>query len=228
MLTYMSNFTHPYKGFPYFEFVEKIDVIKKICRQVQSGMYHGLKDRPKIVLYLLIPLIPLLGHHLFWAFTYGFYRLIDRFRIKNDKYCTAVREIYRAWSVEKENESARSKELRFMLRDIQCMIMEFDNAYRYRGQDILPELDKEALKRDSVKEICRLLDIEISRENPINEKDQARQDSWRLLQMFTKYYMKYDKELLKIYVDLLLEIDLSKVGLDEGDKEFCAKRKDYN
>lgn len=227
VLTYMDNYKYPYKGFPYYEFVEKIDVIKKICRQIQSGVYHGLKDRPKFVLYLLIPLIPILGHNLFYAFTYGFYRLIDRFRIKKERYCTAVREIHRAWSVEKTGESERTKEMRLMLRDIECMILEYDNAYRYRAQDVLPELDKQALQDNPVKEICRLLDIMISREKPANDKDYARHDSWRLLQMFTKYYMKHDKELLKIYVDLLLELDLNKVSLDEGDKEYCNKRKDY-
>lgn len=227
VLTFMENYQYPYKGFPYYEFVEKIDVVKKISRQVQSGVYHALKDRPKFVLYLLIPLIPILGHHLFYAFTYGFYRLIDRFRIKKEKYCTAVREIHRAWSVEKLGESERTKELRLMLRDIECMILEYDNAYRYRAQDVLPELDKDALIKNPIKEICRLLDIMIAREKPANDKDYARHDSWRLLQMFAKHYMKYDQELLTIFVDLLLDLDMEKVKLDEGDQEYCNKRKDY-
>lgn len=221
-LTFMENYKYPYKGFPFYEFVDKIDVIKKISRSLQSGIFHGLKGKNKFVLYLLIPFVPLFGRNIFWAFTYSFHRLIERFRIKPQMYCTSVKEVHRAWSKDRDGESAKTKDLRFMLRDIECMILEYDNAYRFRMQDILPHLDKEALRADPIAEICRLLDIEISREL-LEEK----KDSWRLLQMFAKYFMRYDKELLKIFVDLLLEVDLTKVALDEGDIEFASKRKDY-
>src|SRR3990167_5690221 len=44
VLTYMQGYDHPYRGFPFHEFVDKIDVIKKITRAVLSGLFHGLKD----------------------------------------------------------------------------------------------------------------------------------------------------------------------------------------
>ncbi len=220
VLTYMEGYDLPYRGFPFFEFVDKIDLIKKLSRQIQSGFYHALKDSP--LKYLLIPLIPYLGTRLFWAFTYTFHRLIERFRLKTIRYCQFVRELHRACSIEYIGEDERIKEIRFMLRDIECMILEFDNAYRFRMQDILEEMDKEALKKDPIKEICRFLDIMIDREVKVEVKD-----TWRLLQMFTKYYLRFDKKFLDMIVRVLLELDIEKCKLSEEDKYYCKPRTDY-
>ena len=222
ILTYMEKYDYPYKGFPFFEFVDKVDLVKKICRQVQSGVYHALKRKSKIELLKFIPMVPVLGDTLFRAFTFSFYRLIERSRIKSERYCGVVREIYRVWSIDPENEDPETKDLRLMLRDIECMILEFDNAYRYRGQDILAEMNQEMMKENPVKEMNRLLDVMIDRE-VLEEK----KDTWRLLQMFVSYYMQYDERLLSIFQNILVGLDLDKIRLDIGDKEFCVRRKDY-
>ena len=69
----------------------------------------------------------------------------------------------------------------------------------------------------------RLLDIASER-----EKNQEVKDTWRLLRMGFNYYLRFDRKLLKMFVDVLSEMDLDKVKLDEKDKLYCAKRYDYN
>ena len=54
VLTYMDGYDLPYRGFPYFEIVEKIDVIKKIAKASLSGLYHSLKRR-RFMLIVLLP-----------------------------------------------------------------------------------------------------------------------------------------------------------------------------
>jgi len=56
VFTYMEGYDYPYRGYPYYEFVDKIDLIKKLSRNAQSGFYHGLKNLKWK--WLLIPLIP--------------------------------------------------------------------------------------------------------------------------------------------------------------------------
>lgn len=221
VFTFMQGYDYPYRGYPYYEFVDKIDLIKKLSRNLQSGFYHGLKNT--WLRWLLIPLIPTLGKQIFWACTYTFHRLIDRFQMRTNRYSQFVGELHRAASLGWSDESPKTIELRKMLRDIECMILEFDNAYRFRVQDILPELDKVALQDNPILEINRVLDIWISR-----EKTQEIKDSWRLLKLFTSYYLRFDKKLLKIITRVLLELDIAKCAMTNEDKYFAVPRKDYH
>lgn len=220
VFTYMQGYDYPYRGYPYYEFVDKVDLIKKLSRNMQSGFYHGFKDT--WYRWLLIPLIPTVGRRLFWACTYTFHKLIVRFQMRPNRYSKAVGELHRALTINWGDENPKTAELRKMLRDIECMILEMDNAYRFRVQDLLPEMDKDALRLNPIKEINRLLDIWISR-----EKTQEIKDSWTLLKLFTNYYLRFDKPLLRIITRVLQEIDLSKVAMTAEDKYFAEPRKDY-
>jgi len=143
--------------------------------------------------------------------------------MRTNRYSQFVQELHRAFSVSWNDESERISELRKMLRDIECMILEFDNAYRFRAQDLIPEINKHNLRKNPVKEINRLLDIWIERE----VKEEVK-DSWRLLKLFTSYYLRFDKELLNLFVRVLLELDIEKCRLTTEDKYFSVPRKDYN
>jgi hypothetical protein len=220
VLTHMDGYDHPYRGFPFFEFVDKIDLIKKISRQVQSGFFHAFMGS-RLRMLLLIPLIPS-ARNIFYAYTYSFHRLIDRFKLLPNRYSKAVRELHRAFSVERE-ETEQIRNLRLMLRDIECMILEFDNAYRFRVQDLLTDLNKDALRSNPIKEISRLLDVWVSREITVEIKD-----SWRLLKMFTKWYLRFDRKLLNLVVSVLLEINTEETKLMVEDSYFAKQRKDYS
>lgn len=233
ILTYMDGYDHPYKGFPFHEFVEKIDVIKKIIRQTQSGFFHALMrhdESGKVIgvkptTYLLVPLLPFLvflGRILIRTFTYTFFRLIDRFRVKTERYSDAVREIHRAFSVERPGESPATRELRLQMRDVECMILEFDNAYRYRAQDVLVEFDKAALAKHPAREMLRVLDIIIAREKVVDV-----QNTWRLLKHFVTWYMRFDRPLLNLFADVIGEINPEAVALSVEDRYFAGQRKDY-
>lgn len=219
--TYMEGFTHPYKGFPFFESVEKIDAIKKIQRAALSSMYHSFKKRPWWQKAFLIT-VPWIFTDLIRAYIYSFHRMIDRFKTKRERYCTAVREVHRAFSIEWHDEKDGDKEMRLMLRDILCMFLEYDNAYRFRFQDIVAELNKENLKKDTAGEIFRLLNLLQSR-----EKTQEITDSWTLVKTFFKYALKLNPRAKRYIRGILGNLDLEKIALDPGDIEYCEKRVDY-
>ena len=221
VLTYMSNHPFPYRGFPYFEFVEKIDLIKKISRGTLSGLYHSIKHRNKLRLLLMFPLV-FMARDLISTATRTFHRMIERSRIKSNRYCTAVRAIYKAFDTPRANEDLGTLELRLMLKDIVCTILEFDNAYRFRFQDVIVELDKEGLKKNTVKELLRLMDVMSSR-----EQTQEVKDTWRLLVMGIKYYLRFDRKLQRMIADILSNLDLEQVKLLPEDMHFAGQRKDY-
>lgn len=212
---------YPYKGFPFIDFVDKIDTIKKISRAVLSGFYHRIKGRNKIQLVFLIPVLWFFKDMVYVGI-YTFHRMVVRFRIKKTRYCIAMRELYRAFDYSPIDEDEKSKELRLMLKDLLCMVMEFDNAYRYRFQDVMEEVDLKEVKKDMIKELNRLLDIMSER-----ELTQDLKDTWTLVKLFCTYYLKIDKKLYFILQNALSQIDIEKVKLDDGDKHYCKPRKDY-
>lgn len=221
VLTYMQGFEHPYKGFPFFEFVDKIDAIKKIQRATLSSLYHSLKARSWLHKMFLI-FVPWVFGDILKSFVYSFSRMIDRFKIKPERYSDSMRELYRVFSINWHDESPAEREMRERIRDIVCMFLEFDNAYRFRFQDIIVELDKEALGRKPARELLRLLKLMQSRETT-----QEIRDTWRLVEYFLPAYLFVNKTLRKNAVAILRELDLEKFKLDEGDQLYCSKRKDY-
>ena len=220
VLTYMGGMQNPYKGFPFFEFVEKIDLIKKTQRGLMSGLYHALKKRHWWQL-IRLTLIPFFFKDFIDAFIVMTHRHIDRFRMKPQRYSDCIRELHRAASLEFAGESAEEREKRFMVRDIVCMFLECDNAYRFRFQDVIAELKKENLKHPT-REILRLLGLMTER-----EKTQEIKDSWKLVKFFLPWYLRFNPSVARYLRTMLLEIDIAKCALDAGDKEFCVPRKDY-
>ena len=220
VLTYMENHPYPYRGFPYFEFVDKIDVMKKLSRNSLSGFYHSVKKR-KLTLIFLFPLV-FVARDLLTTGVRTFHKLIERFRIKNQLYSKAVRGLYQAFDTPRENESLEILELRMMLKDVICSVLEFDNAYRFRLQDIVLELNKEAIKKNTSKELLRLLNMMSER-----EKTQEIRDTWRLVKMGVKYYLRFDRQLSKMIRDILVNLDLEQIAMMLDDKHFAAQRYDY-
>lgn len=216
VLTHMQNFEYPYRGFPHHQFVESLDFIKKTSRSFISGLYYELKSKNKLWFLTLIPGL-WFSKSAVRSAIHVYFKLLERIKIKQIRYCQFCRELYRVFSLPGGN-----TELKEHLKVALCMLLEMDNAYRYRAQDILAELDKKNLKKRPIKELLRLLNLLQSRED-----EQQVKDTWKLVKYLVKYYLVFDRELQKTVVNALLELDLEKVRLTKEDKIFCAPREDY-
>lgn len=221
VLTYMEGYDEPYKGFPFHEFVDKIDSLKKLSRGVLSSLFHSLKRRNKLQVASLV-LVPWLFNDLLRGTIYAYHRIIIRFKIKELRYSDAVREVYRAMSTKFLGETSDEATIREMVRDLLCMVLENDNAYRFRFQDIVVELDKEALKRNAGKELVRLLALMQTR-----ERSQDVKDTWTLLKTFLPMYLFVNRKVRMRIVQTLGELDMEKVRLSKEDIFYCKPRKDY-
>lgn len=223
VLTYMDGFDQPYQGFPLHHMVERMDLVKKMTKGFKSGFYHliwkhfrGWKKLPMI--FLTYPFFKLYSH----AEIYSCWRHIERFKIKPRCYCRAMREVYRAFSLPvNENETWKNGRLREQIRDLLCMHLEFDNAYRFRFQDCIGELNKENLKKDSVKEIIRMFDVMSSR-----EVHQETKDSWTLTKTMVEY-LRLSGNIRKIIVSFLLNLNIDECVLAKEDIPYCKGREDY-
>ncbi len=221
VLTYMQGHTHPFRGFPYFEFVDSIDKIKKIGKAQLSGLYHTIYKGNKLKLLSLLPAYWVLKKF-FYIEVYMFYRLLDRFKLKQHRYCRAVRELNRCFNLEDNSLKMETWETKMMLRDLLAMVFEFDNAYRFRFQDLIEEFDKGLFKKNPIAELKRLVSIAIER-----EKTQELKDFWSLTRMLMNY-LYLDPQIRKIVINVLSNIDIDQAKLTIEDKHYCKPRLDYN
>lgn len=139
-----------------------------------------------------------------------------------DRYSQPIRELYRVFPQEWAKE-----------RDIICFILEYDMAYRYRFQDIVSLLDKEAFRKNPLKEINRLFEIMISREVvpgvTKEERDFMLDKKWIFMQKIANIYLKvFGKNLVKKLRAIVEDINLDEIKSSPEDKYWQAGYKDYN
>ena len=221
VLTWMEGFDYPYKGYPHHEFVDRVDSVKKMNRAMLSGLYHQLKSIPRWRFITVLPALWVIKS-MVRAWVHVFYRAMERTRIKPERYCVAVRDIYASFNAPMAKERAKEAEFRTELRDLVCMVLEMDNAYRYRAQDVLAELNKDALRKHPRRELVRLLDLLASR-----ERHQEVRDTWKLIRAVVRFYLLLDPTLTKTVAFALSRIQPDNVRLDTMDKAYCLPRKDY-
>lgn len=133
--------------------------------------------------------------------------------IPDKDYSRPVREIGRAIATVLDTWQVRmllNFKYTFML------ILEFDDAYRFRLQDLLGELNKQNLILNPRKELKRLIDLGIQREHW--EGVQGKFKSWK------KLINLIPKKILNKIVLVLLELDMDKVKLDESDMDWAVDK----
>ena len=218
--SFMTGKEHPYKGFPLADVVTWLDIIKKIGRGFISGMFHSIRNGSKLRLIFLAPAIvalPLIT----WAAAFAVHRFLGRFRLKHLMYSDFVRELDRVFKTEHAGEKPHDKEYRYMIGNLLCTALEYDNAYRYKLQDVLGELDQKKVEKDFVGEFSRIIKIIQSRETIQDGKD-----TWSMVLLALKA-LRFDKRTTRILRYVFSHIDLKKTVLDDSDKCWAKDRIDY-
>jgi len=202
VLSHYEGLEYPTKGFPYGDTVNAVDRVKKVLMVTLRGIEESLKEhRIKTVLLFIFfrKQIFKIGDALLSTLNRG----LEEVRSKPEMYCPAVREIYRAF-----NHIAKERKFFINLRDIICMVLEYDDAYRYRFQNVIIELDKERVQKNVVKEIRRLFERAIELED-----DEGVKAKFIRLKKFLPIIRGQ-----KALRDFLCGLDLSKLRMDRGDR----------
>ena len=222
---YLVGYKHPYKGKPNTDSVMNLHTIKKFFKLAVDS-YTGKSIKIFIGLLFILPrfitkpiLEPIINH---------LDNFID-FRLRYDflhpeRYCSCVREIYRTFAViSGRRKNLLDKKILRMARDLICLSLEYDSAYRFRFQDIMAETNKERLLADPKKEIDRLFGILLAREI---EADWM-VEKFSKLRKITSLALSFWR-VKRIVKEFILEIDIEKLKPDEADKYYYYLRKDYD
>lgn len=212
--TYFST-TVPMNGYPDGDTVERVDEAKKMVMRMMWELYR----MPKWRALFLLPLLKIIVKS--WIISYWEY--IKKYRFKTIRYCRAVREIYRVFNkIGLKIKNPADLEMWEMIMDDFCLTMESDDAYKYRFQLIIVNLDKDNLKKNPIKEIRRLLKLLADR-----EEVEGMKEKWG---MFSKYLflLKFRPKILKTLVEFLQELNLKELEMDESDKVHAKTKVSFN
>ncbi len=218
------NRAYPAKGHPFKEAVDGIQMCKKLIVPTARFMKRHwalagffmvmpgfIKDR-----YVM----SLMDTYLEPAVDGG----IRPYQLEDKRYCKAAREINRAGRVAIAKQPERWRRYYLMILEFAVALIEWDNAYRFRIQDVLGELDKDAFDRDPAGELGRLIQLESQRERAwYDDRDRA-----HMVGAALRMAMRFNRHVERLARAFVREVELSKVRLDEADEYYCYMRPDYD
>lgn len=120
------------------------------------------------------------------------------------------------------------EDLCWKFAEIFASLIEYDNAYRYRANDIFAETTKKILYEKPIREVGRLLKIMGSREHYTSDgkRHEVVFNKFRLLGVVLQIGLLHPK-IRKAFKTSISQIDVSKMGYDEIDKYWVCLREDY-
>ena len=180
ILTFYKGYEYPYSGFAIDEIVERVDEAKKSGMALFKGIRKILQSRVMGLIFLVV--FYRQAQEIGTAFIGASFANIRNKRLKDERYCRPVREVRKVM---------QQIGVWYKVADIISMLLEFDNAYRARFQWILERFNRESFKRNSVKELQRLLGILEEAE----EQDYLK-GKWRTISKFL-WFLYFKRNLRK-------------------------------
>jgi hypothetical protein len=212
MLVAHEGAKYPTKAWPFWEAVFMADVIK---RAVINSLRFILSSPVRYLIPAFVILPSFLKRRIVRAALEQFSDFTEVLAVRSGTYrdpqymCTMAREVYRVGM-----ELAGGNPAGIRLVEAITHVLEFDDAYRYRVQDIMGELNLTALSANPGREVSRLLVLAASRgEVTTGEK-------FRLFARIVPYlFMTGDVR--KATLAFFERADLEKLRLDRNDMYTC-------
>ena len=216
----------PMKGYMYPEVCDTTHLVKRSIRLgIEIVIY-----KPFVILISPIFFLPVIKYQflrhitdkwILWAHT-----MLKNYYIYPYRFCRSGRELYNKAIQFSENK--KDKSLFQDLAKILVMLWEYDNSYRYRGQDLFGEFNKDSLKRNARREILRVLDIGIERELDGQRTGEGTYKKRKIIKHCIHIFSYVYPKIFKEFTEYLLTLDFDEVKLDEEDIYDCARRDLYN
>ena len=232
IFAYYAGHLHPAKGFPYPDILYKLNAVK---RTILSLMKVAVSF-PAIVF-----IAPLLLSKRFIAKSIEYlgieyaYAYLEPIFFKEEFLCKSAKAIkYALVKAVKKIIKPKYWTTAFQLVEVIVAIIEFDNSYRFRFQDIAAEINKAFFAKNPSREIARLFKIAGDREKRTNQLTYEEQDKpgmirkYEMMVKFVKVLLFVKPDLKRIVQEFIKHLDLEMASLDVDDVYWCLYRSDYN
>ncbi len=222
MFLHFKGLAHPKKGFPFPEAIHMINIVKRNIMM----LVHTVASRE--IKFAAVGLI-LTPHKqkvsLVTKFLREFVRsndyLLTNIYLK-EKYMTPCSaEIYK-FLLLFLNEMGIPFQVAKGAAKIFSTVIEYDDAYRYRIQDLMRESSEEKMIADPAKEIKRLLLIFDAREKAGDHLKGKFRAVGRLIS-----FMFMSKKIKRAFTATIYSLNFEDLQMDEADEYHCLTRDDY-
>lgn len=211
MLVYHEGDKYPAKGLPFREAVLAADVAKRSALNIVRFLASS-PVRYFLPFALLLP--GFVKKAILRSAIERYCDLTDTMFVRTSAYikpqyfCTMAREIHRVgMEIAGDDEAMK----RFVMTV--CMVFEYDDAYRYRMQDIFGEIDRERLLTSPASELSRVFKIGAERGSGTAEKFG---DFARLIP-----FLFWIGSIRRPLMDFFASVDLDNLKLDDVDWYRC-------
>lgn len=218
---YYRGLPYPKKGFPYPEAIHANDIAKRTVLTILS--MFGIRDM--LLPALTLAILPFKKKvRILEYFIGGLNRImswtLDGHVLTEERYCNLCKELGKGIDAFFNGLGVDHRYATAFALYIKTMI-EYDDAYRYRIEDIMSETTAEKLIENPRKEVRRLLNIFLSR-----EKTHAKNTA-RILLQISSIVLLYPK-IKKSFIKAVGKMNVVKMGLDNADRYHVLQRDEYN
>ena len=156
------------------------------------------------------------------------YEPIKNITLEEKRYCPAARELRRTIIKIFESPDPLVMATVIKIGEIVAGPLQHDYAYRSRWQDIIPEIDLEALRKNPGKELKRLFTTLEERGVSVGLDGGGKLvQKWRGFSALISLACRL-KSIREMIIKFFEELDLEKIKPDEDDWYFMLDRPDYN
>jgi len=163
-------------------------------------------------LLLIPPLRDMVIKRVAYEFVSASWKISQNIALQPKYYCQSGRELWRVGQQVIKDWPEPQKEHGNWFMHAVCLIWDFSPSYRYMGQDFFGLIDKDKLNRNPRKELLRVLDIFYSR---LPGHSQYHRVKWT--KRFVRFGFIISSQIKRKVKEVLMEADLEKLKMDEGD-----------
>lgn len=204
---YYRGCPYPKKGLPFPEAVYSINLVKRIVLLIAQSIAPYKLLRIK----WLEPIL--------YTFIRESQQILNNCLLKDSFYCTSAKEFRKLFNIFVQEIGIR-EDISLELSKAMATLLEYDNAYRYRFQDLMSETTKEKMLKQPIREFKKL--IQLAKERDMNV---VAGKTTTLLKLLTLSLLI--PKIRKAFKKAIKGIDFEKLQLDEADRYFCLNRSDY-
>lgn len=220
-LLYKKGMKHPTKGLVYPEALKGINTAKRVLMVFFWSMQKPI-FWPTLILFLFSRNKMKKIEHMLEQYQNAVINTVQDHFLDHDKMTPVAREVEKFITVFLKvlriNDTLSEN-----IAAIVASMFEYDDAYRYRLQDIASETSKLKLLGDLPREATKLITIYASRE----ESKKMIQD-FKVVMVFLKYFLKLNKDLKFAFDAALHGLDFEKLQYDEIDSYNILLKAGYD
>ena len=204
ILTFLKEEKYPVKAYPDIETVWFVAYYKRIVPLIAKSL-ADMNWFKRIITVLAIK-----WNYKIFIEWFDKMSKMGRFLLKDEYFSKPIRELRRILKNRMDDH----------LIDAITMAIEYDSAYKFVFQDIVPLLDKENFKENPYKELQRLFDIFISRND-------GGIDKFTNMYKFFLLYLKLNRKLLKQIKEIVEELKIEEIEPSPEDRYWMLYLRAY-